>query len=84
MMQCQHWLCLYYCCTYKFLLEVIRMDKSIFSAEEDVLYEFLVRERGDVVVGEDGVTLDKGRLNSTRIDPLRLGSFPTATYKVLQ
>ena len=59
------------------------MDKSIFSAEEDVLYEFLVRERGDVVVGEDGVTPYKVGINSTRVDPLGFGPSPTAAYKVL-
>ena len=65
-------------CTYKFLLEVVRVNKSILGAEEDVLDEFLVGERRHLVVGEDGVISYKGRINPTRIDPLGLGSSPTA------
>ena len=69
--------------TYKLLLEVVRVDKSILGAEEDVLYELLVRKGGDVVVGEDGVTSYKVWINSTRVDPLGFGPSPTATYEVL-
>ena len=58
------------------------MDKSIFSAEEDVLYEFLVRERGDVVVGEDGVIPNEVRINPTRVDPLGLRAPPRSVPAV--
>ena len=55
------------------------MNKSILGAEENVLDEFLVGKRRYFVPGEDGVISNKGRINPTRIDPLGLGSPPTAT-----
>ena len=55
------------------------MNKSILGAEENVLDEFLVGEWRHIVIGEDGVIFNKGRINPTRIDPLRLGSSPTAS-----
>ena len=54
------------------------MNKSILGAEENVLDELLIGERRHVVVGEDGVISNKGRIYPTWIDPLGLGSPPTA------
>ena len=59
------------------------MNKSILGAEENVLDEFLVGERRHLVIGEDGVISNKGRIDPTRVDPLgldlgSLGMSPTA------
>ena len=65
--------------TYKFLLEVVRVNESILGAEEDVLDELLVTEGCDIVVGVDSVVTHHGRVDTTRIHPLGLRMLPTTT-----
>ena len=69
--------------TYEFFFEVVRVDEGILGAEEDVLDELLVGEGRHVVVGEDGVILDEGGVDPTRVDPLGLRPSPTSAWKVL-
>ena len=65
--------------TYKFLLEVVRVYESILGGEEDVLNEFLIAERSDIVIGVNSVVPDHALVDATRIHPFRLGMLPTSS-----
>ena len=57
------------------------MDKGVLGRQQDGRYDLLVGQRGHLV-GE-GVLLDEGGVDPTRVDPLGLRPSPTTAWKVL-